>query len=101
MIRSQGTDRPKLTKILASEIATETLMSTRDFDRAAEEAGVSSDRWLTNVISLETIAKRVADGISDLPKDMPRDEIDRAALRLNRSGKHVAVAESVLKTFFP
>ncbi|MEO6395673.1 MAG: ParB/Srx family N-terminal domain-containing protein [Devosia sp.] len=100
LIKRQGTDRPKLTKILASAVATETLISTRDFDRAADEAGFSSDRWFSRVITLETTAKSVADGVSDLPEDVAGDELKRAQLRLDKAHRHVRAAISQVKSLF-
>lgn len=100
LIKSQGTDRPKLTKVLASAVATETLISTRDFDRAADEAGFSTDRWFANVIKLETTAKGVADGVSDLPQETERAEMDKSMTRLEKAKRHIDAAVSQISSLF-
>lgn len=100
LIKRQGTDRPKLTKILASAVATDTLQETRDFDRAAEEAGFGAEKWVSSVANLEATAKRVAAGISDLPSDMEQSQIDRATARLELSSKHVRGSLAQLRELF-
>jgi len=100
LIKRQGTDRPKLTKILASTIATDTLQETRDFERAAEEAGFGAERWISNVVNLEATAKRVASGISDLPDDTDRSQLERASVRLDASQKHIRLSIVQLKELF-
>ncbi len=100
LIKSQGTDRPKLTKVLASATATETLVSTRDFDRAADEAGFGTERWFSKVITLETSAKGVSDGVSDLPEDTDREELQKSLERLQKARRHIDGASSLIRTFF-
>lgn len=101
VIKSQGTDRPKLTKILASRHATETLEQTRDFERAADEAGFKTDSWLNSVIQLATLAKNVSNGVAELPADMSPDNVERANDRLTNAQRNVVAAQSQLKSLFP
>lgn len=101
VIKSQGTDRPKLAKILASRQATETLEQTRDFDRAADEAGFKTDSWLNSVIQLATLAKNVSNGVAELPADMHPDNVERAQERLTSAQRSVVAAQSQLKSLFP
>lgn len=101
VIRRQGTDRPKLTKILASKAATETLQSTGDFDRAADEAGFRTDGWLDLVVKLATLSKNVADGVTDLPEDLEADLIKRARERLATSDRNIKGAIGLMMTLFP
>lgn len=100
VIKSQGTDRPKLTKILASSAATETLEQTGDFDRAADEAGFRTDSWLNSVVQLATLSKRVSDGVTDLPPDLEPTSVERANERLNASERNIIAAKSLLASFF-
>ena len=101
LIRSQGTDRPKLAKILGNVIATETLEQTRDFDRAADEAGFNEDKWHANVTQLESLAKRISDGVSDLPEQIDREQLTRSRERLTKANRHLRSAEGNLKEFYP
>jgi hypothetical protein len=100
IIKSQGTDRPKLTKVLASRAATETLERTGDFERAADEAGFRTDSWLDSVVKLSTMSKRVSDGVTELPPDLEREAIDRAKERLTASERNITAAKSLLASLF-
>ncbi len=100
VIRRQGTDRPKLTKILSSASATLTLETTGDFDRAADEAGFRTDSWLDNVVRLATMSKTVADGVTDLPEDLGKEVILKAQERLLSTDRNVRGAQALLKDLF-
>jgi len=100
VIKSQGTDRPKLTKILASPAATETLETTGDFGRAADEAGFKTDGWLNNVVRLVTLSKSVSDGITELPEDLDPEQLKRANERLSSSERNIVAAKSQLSSLF-
>ena len=100
VIKSQGTDRPKLTKILASASATETLESTGDFERAADEAGFRTSNWLDSVVRLATTAKNVSNGVTDLPPEMDRTAIATARKRLEDSERTIKATLSQLRSLF-
>jgi hypothetical protein len=101
VIRQQGTDRPKLLKVLASRAATETLELTRDFDRAVEEAGFGVEDWFGSTVRLEAVSKKVSDGVSDLPPDMEVELITKASARIRASMRNVRAAETLIATLFP
>lgn len=101
IIKSQGTDRPKLAKILASARATETLEATGDFNAAAEEAGFQTANWLSSVVQLGTLTKHVSDGVATLPDDMDPIEIAKANDRLNAAARNILLVQAQLKTLFP
>jgi len=101
IIQRQGTDRPKLIKVLANAVATETLQQTRDFERAVEEAGFGDEEWMKSVTRLEVTAKRVSDGISDLNDDFPKVDLDRGISRLEATARHVRSAQVLLADRFP
>ncbi len=98
IIKRQGTDRPKLTKVLTSPEAVLTLETTGDFDRAADEAGFKTDNWLDSVVRLATLSKNVADGITELPEDLDTDIIGRANDRLAFAERNIRGAVSLIKT---
>lgn len=101
VIRSQGTDRPKLAKILASARATETLEATGDFNAAADEAGFQMENWLSLVVQLGTLTKRVSDGVAVLPMDMAPTEVAKAGERLSAAARNIVAAQAQLKSLFP
>lgn len=98
IIKRQGTDRPKLTKVLSSPEAVLTLETTGDFDRAADEAGFRTDNWLDSVVRLATLSKNVADGITELPEDLEAEVIGRANDRLSFAERNIRGAVSLIKT---
>lgn len=100
LIRRQGTDRPKLTKILSSQAATITLETTGDFDRAADESGFATDNWLDAVVRLATLSKNVADGVTELPEDLDSTAIKLANERLAAADRNIKGAVGLLKTLF-
>lgn len=100
IIKRQGTDRPKLNKVLASQAATLTLEATGDFDRAADEAGFRTDNWLDSVVRLSTISKVVADGITELPEDLDPESVSRAHDRLAATDRNVKGAIALLRGLF-
>nr|WP_303705184.1 ParB N-terminal domain-containing protein [Brevundimonas naejangsanensis] len=101
VIKSQGTDRPKLAKILGSERATETLEATGEFDLAADEAGFRTENWLNLVLQLGTVSKHVSDGVTELPNDMDPANVVKALERLAASQRIISLAQVQLKTLFP
>jgi hypothetical protein len=100
VIKQQGSDRPKLLKVLASPVATETLEQTRDFERAVAEAGFAVDDWFGSTVKLEALSKRVSDGVSDLPADTDRDVLGKGYTRITASGRNVAAASALLQSLF-
>lgn len=100
VIKRQGTDRPKLTKILSSLSATITLESTGDFDRAADEAGFKTDNWLDGVVRLNTLSKNVVDGVTDLPESLEPEMVMRALERLSATDRNVKGASALLRDLF-
>lgn len=101
VIRRQGTDRPKLLKVLASARATETLEMTGDFERAVEEAGFAVDSWFNSTVRLEALSKGVADGVTELPDDVDPESLTKARLRLSASEKNVTGSLVLLDRFHP
>jgi hypothetical protein len=100
LIKRQGTDRPKLTKILSSSAATLTLETTGDFARAADESGFATDNWLDAVVKLATLSKNVADGITELPDDLDEASLRLANERLASAERAVRGAVGLLKTLY-
>ena len=100
IIKRQGSDRPRLQKVLSNEDATETLEQTRDFERAVEEAGFYTENWLSDTVKLATLSKSIADGVTDLPTDMEDTDIDKAITRLTNSSRNVRGALASVRSLF-
>ena len=70
VIKSQGTDRPKLQKVLAQVSARETLIATGDLSKAVSEIGLDVDDWRNRLIKLEKQAKDLSTDLFDLQDDL-------------------------------
>lgn len=100
VIKSQGTDRPKLQKVLSSDDAVLQLEETNDFLAAVSIAGFDTDSWISNTIKLEALTKKVIDGISELPEDLDLEDVKKADKRLEKSTRNLDIARSALKAAF-
>ena len=100
IIKRQGSDRPRLQKVLASKDATETLEMTNDFERAIDEAGFFTDNWLADTVRLATLSKNISDGVTDLPEDLDTDDFEKSMARLAATGRHIKSAQASLKSLF-
>jgi hypothetical protein len=94
VIQRQGTDRPALQKVLASETATQTLETTGDFAQAVQEAGFAKDNWLNNVVKLQSLSKTVFSSITELTAPLNDEERAKAEERLRSTA---ATVEKTLK----
>lgn len=96
VIRRQGTDRPKLQKVLASSTATETLEETGDFEQAVEQAGFAKDNWLSNVVKLQSLSKTVYGSYSEMSSPLDDEDRENANTRLVTAGRNIELTLKVL-----
>lgn len=96
VIKRQGTDRPKLQKVLASSIATQTLEETGDFEDAVEQAGFAKDNWLSNIVKLAALSKTIYGSYSEMPAPLDDEERESAETRLRASARNVELTLKVL-----
>lgn len=99
VIASQGTDRPKLQKVLAHSAATETLIATNDLESAAAKAGLDVKAWRDRLIKSETDAKNL---LKDLSEVQSRIEPDATIDSIERAGVTKATFNAIqasLKSF--
>lgn len=73
VIKAQGTDRPRLQKVLAQVSARETLIATGDLMKAVSELGLDVDDWRNRLIKLEKQAKDLSTDLFDLQDDLEPD----------------------------
>jgi hypothetical protein len=81
VIMSQGTDRPKLQKVLAQLSARETLIATGDLSKAVAEIGLDVDDWRNRLIKLEKQAKDLSTDLFDLQEELGMDVVADARKR--------------------
>jgi hypothetical protein len=96
VIQRQGTDRPALQKVLASEAATQTLETTGDFEQAVQEAGFAKDNWLSNVVKLQSLSSTVFSSLTEMTTPLTDEEREKASDRLRKTR---ATVERILKVF--
>lgn len=93
VIKSQGTDRPKLQKVLAAVGARETLIATGDLIKAVSELGLDVDDWRGRLTKLEKQAKDLSTDLFDLQDELEPDIAEdayRRALSAERACKSIA-----------
>lgn len=96
LIKRQGTDRPKLQKILSSDVATQTLEETRDFEQAIQQAGFLVENWLSNVVRLQSLSKVVYDSVPQLAEDLEAEDKENALKRLREASTSIGIVIKVL-----
>jgi len=81
VIKSQGTDRPRLQKVLAHVSARATLIATGDLMTSVAEIGLDVDDWRNRLIKLEKQAKVLSTDLFDLQGDLEQDVVSDALKR--------------------
>ena len=99
VIKAQGTDRPKLQKVLAAVSARETLIATGDLQKAVAELGLEVDDWRNRLTRLEKQAKDLSTDLFDLLDNLEPDVVadaHRRAVAAERACKSISttLAES-------
>lgn len=89
VIQRQGTDRPKLQKVLSSDIATQTLEETGDFEQAVQQAGFAKENWMSNVVKLQSLSKTVFSSITEMTEPLSEEERVNATNRLTNTIQNV------------
>ncbi len=85
LIAQQGTDRPKLLKVIACAPALENLEKTGDFEAAIHIAGIDIEDWLTSVFKLNSSAQKVFEGSSDVVDTLDPEEKTKAKELLKKT----------------
>ncbi|MEL6883779.1 MAG: ParB N-terminal domain-containing protein [Pseudomonadota bacterium] len=99
VIKSQGSDRPRLQKVLAHSAATETLVSTGSLEHASTKAGLDVDAWRDRLIKAETQAKTLMSDLSDIQARLEATQVNDAIERANTLKGTYNTILVALKTF--
>lgn len=89
VIKSQGTDRPRLQKVLASEDGLRELRATGDLVSAEAVAGIVSDDWLKNLAKISALIQKSASDVALIADDLNTDDIQHADSFLKRVDRNV------------
>lgn len=88
VIKSQGTDRPRLQKVLASEDGLRELRATGSLESAEAVAGIVSEEWLKNLAKVSALAQKSASDVALIVDDLQKDELEQAESFLKRIERH-------------
>lgn len=84
VIKAQGTDRPRLQKVLGSPEGLRELRATGNLDAAEAVAGVVSEDWLKNLAKIMALVQKSAADIALVVECLSEDDIRRADSYLKR-----------------
>lgn len=89
VIKSQGTDRPRLQRVLASEDGLRELRATGDLESAEAVAGIVSDDWLKNLAKISALIQKSASDVALIADDLDEADLQQADSFLKRVDRNV------------
>lgn len=96
VIRAQGTDRPRLQRVLASEAGIKELKVTGDLSAAEAVAGLKSDDWLEMLAKATTILSKANTDAASIAVELAADGIIQARSLTKRIELQTKQIQSVL-----
>jgi len=84
VIKSQGTDRPRLQRVLASEDGLRELRATGDLLTAEAVAGIVSEDWLKNLAKISGLVQKSATDVTLVIDELSEEDIEQAESFLKR-----------------
>lgn len=96
VIRRQGTDRPRLQKIIASKEGLEALRSTQNLDYASNVAGLDAEDWSGNVSRCLHYARKADNDVIDIIPRLRSEEIENARKRIRNARAFLRSVEQKL-----
>jgi len=98
VIKAQGTDRPRLQRVLASEAGLKELKVTGDLGSAEAVAGLKSDDWLEMLAKAATILTKATTDAAVVSVELPEEGADQARSLIKRIELQTRQIKSVLTT---
>lgn len=84
VIKSQGTDRPRLQRVLASEDGLRELRATGDLVTAEAVAGIVSEDWLKNLAKVAGLVHKSATDVTIVIDELSNSDLEQAESFLKR-----------------
>lgn len=97
LIRRQGTDRPILQRVIASERALDHLKTTGDFEAARKITGMDLEAWLNKAYSVVTTLSSILSTCDDYSDEMTDDQKSKVIFKLESAEKKMKSIIKVLK----
>lgn len=98
VIKAQGTDRPRLQRVLASEAGIKELKITGDLSSAEAVAGLKSDDWLEMLAKATTILSKANTDAASVAVELPNEGVAQARSLVKRIELQTKQIQSVLPT---
>jgi len=98
VIKRQGSDRPRLQKVMASREGIEALRSSNDLDYAFATAGLARDDWTEQTHRCAAIAKNIDADALEVLEGMDEEEVSQTRATLARAKLYL---DSVLAKMGP
>lgn len=98
VIKAQGTDRPRLQRVLASDAGLRELKVTGDLGSAEAVAGLKSDDWLEMLAKAATILTKATTNAAVVSVELPEEGAEQARSLIKRIELQTRQIKSVLTT---
>lgn len=98
VIKAQGTDRPRLQRVLASDAGLKELKVTGDLGSAEAVAGLKSDDWLEMLAKAATILTKATTDAAVVSVELPEEGTEQARSLIKRIELQTRQIKSVLTT---
>ncbi len=95
VIKSQGVDRPRLQRVLASEDGLRELRTTGDLDAAESVAGLRSEDWLGLLAKVAAMTTKATSEAAIVVTELPPEVSAQAQGLLKRIETHIRQIKSV------
>lgn len=94
IIKSQGTDRPKLQRVLASSDGLAELRTTGNLGSAAAVAGLGSEDWLESIAKLQALSLKINADLAVVIGELSEEQLNQARTLLGRTEIHLKQIKS-------
>lgn len=96
VIKSQGTDRPRLQRVLASSEGIHELRLTGDLAAAETVAGLKNEDWLASLAKVYQMMQKAASDAAIVVGDLEKDELANARSLLSRLDRSLKQVNAVI-----
>ncbi|MCR9257432.1 MAG: ParB N-terminal domain-containing protein [Alphaproteobacteria bacterium] len=96
VIRSQGTDRPRLQRVLASSEGIRELRMTGNLADAETVAGLKSEDWLVSLAKAHQIMQKIASDATIVVGDLKEDELANSHSLLSRLERSFTQVKAII-----
>jgi hypothetical protein len=96
VIKSQGTDRPRLQRVLASSEGIRELRLTGDLAAAETVAGLRNEDWLGGLAKISTLLQKASTDAAIVIDDLSEDDLAQARSILKRVNSQLRQIQAVL-----